>query len=422
MGAGALLLLAGALPVLRAADDGAEGGSGAEPVAEARALPVRAGAPRPAEGYRRRFAYPGELEFRREAALAWESPGRVLDVAVDEGARVAAGDLLATLESDRARAQLDALVAQRAREAARLAELEAGPRAQTIEVARAEVARLEAGRDLAVSERDRAVELWERDSVSEAERDAAVAAELAAAARLAAARHALEEFEEGTRAEELDRQRAVVAQLEAQVELARIELADRELRAPFAGVVTLRGIDEGDVVAAGDPAFELAEVGALEARIGVPAIRLEQLGALERVTLEVRGETVEAVVRATVPRLDDGTRTADVIVALDADDSPRFVAGEVAKLVVEVDVSQEGFWIPRTALVPGARGTWSAYALAGADLRRATVVRRDVAVLWTEGDLALVEGQLDGEDRIVLEGIDRVVPDQVVDAVGGVGR
>ena len=379
-------------------------------------LPVAAAPVEWVDEYVTQHSYSGELRPGRAADLTFEAAGRVLRVLVDEGSRVEAGQVLAELEADRVRAELAGLSAARDAEAALLRELERGPRAQTIAAARAEVRGLEERLDLAELRRERRRGLVKQDAISTEELDVAVAEVEILQADLAAASSRLEELEEGTREEVIERQRALVAKLDASVARNEIELADRQLRAPFDAVVTRRDLDEGAVVEAGRSALRLIEADALEARIGVPVDRAASLVEGQAVRLEIRGRSLSGEVRARLSEVDSETRTADVIIALAPEDSAHHLSGEVVRLFLDERTPVQGAWIPTAALVPGARGLWAAYALIPLEEDSGTdrVERRELEVLYTHGDRSLVRGTLEEGDRLVVDGVHRVVPGQRV--------
>lgn len=189
----------------------------------------------------------------READLGFPRPGRIAEVAVDEGDAVDAGQPLATLETDQLEAARAASAAQADAAGARLAELRRGFRPE--EVAQGEAALDAATRRLeeARAEHARATALYEGDAISKREMDRA---ETALAAAEADARKAAEQVEilhRGPRAEQVAAQAAVVEQAEAGTRQAESALDDATARAPFAGVVTIRHRDPGETVPAGAP-------------------------------------------------------------------------------------------------------------------------------------------------------------------------
>ncbi len=157
-----------------------------------------------AEG--RVVAYPGA-----EVKVGAERSGRLVRVVVQEGQSVHRGDLLAEIESEELRASL--------------AE------------ARAHVAEMEAEARLADLARERRRQLFQEKIVAVHDLDQATRdLEIAQARRETAA--------------------ATVARYEAQLRKSRI-------LAPISGTITLRKVDEGQTVEAGDAAFTIADLSRL---------------------------------------------------------------------------------------------------------------------------------------------------------------
>src|SRR6185436_4337215 len=102
-----------------------------------------------------------------EVHVASRSGGRVIAIHANEGDALTNGQLIAELEASE-------LISQRALAAATLAESEAGPRKEEIAVARAELESAAVDLELARSEEKRALELFEKTTISENERDRAV--------------------------------------------------------------------------------------------------------------------------------------------------------------------------------------------------------------------------------------------------------
>jgi HlyD family secretion protein len=209
-----------------------------------------------------------------EARLAFSVGGRLARVAPREGDAVVSGAELATLADEEARAALAQAEAQVAAAEARLVELRAGPRAE--EVAQAEAERRAAAERMADAERDlaRANTLAGGGAIP---REAAEEAELArdlAAARLDQATAQAGLVRRGARAEQVAAQAAVVEQARAGREAAAAALDRSVLRAPFAGLVTVRHREPGEVVAPGVPVLTLLDREDRWVRIYVPEPRL----------------------------------------------------------------------------------------------------------------------------------------------------
>lgn len=185
--------------------------------------------------------------------LGFELPGRVLEVHVDEGDAVSAGQELARLDTRELDANADAARAQLATAEASLQELLAGARSQEIVSAEAGVRSAAQRAETARRELARARTLFEGGAISRQALDQAETALEVAESTHEQARESLELLREGARTETVQAQRARVAQ--ARANLARVEatLANAVVSAPMAGVVTIKHRRPGETVAPGTP-------------------------------------------------------------------------------------------------------------------------------------------------------------------------
>jgi HlyD family secretion protein len=209
-----------------------------------------------------------------EAHLGFETGGRLVVVVPHEGDAVVAGGELARIDESDLLSRRDGAAAQVAAAEARLAELLAGPRREEIAQAEAERAAAaeraeDAGRDL---ERTRI--LYESGAVPQEALDKASTASDIALARRSQAGEQVAMLRRGARPEQLAAQRAVVEQARAALVGAETLLGKAVLAAPFAGVVTVRHREPGEVVAPGAPVLTLIAPGDRWVRIYVPEDRL----------------------------------------------------------------------------------------------------------------------------------------------------
>ena len=183
--------------------------------------------------------------------LAPQVPGRVLEVTVEQHARVAKGDLLVRLDPAdfearvaRARAELQAAKNRMLEARAAAASAEAESKAAGIEAWRA-------GREL-----ERVRSLFEAGASSRQQLDAATATNDAAAARV----RALDLRAEAERAALGDE--APVRQAEAALREAELALGHTELVAPFDAVVGRKNVEPGAVVQPGQALLALTRTDA----------------------------------------------------------------------------------------------------------------------------------------------------------------
>jgi RND family efflux transporter MFP subunit len=191
-----------------------------------------------------------------------------------------------------------------------------------------------------------------------------------------------------------------------------LDVAKSTLRAPFAGVLSTRRLDEGAVVAAGAELAMLQETARPQARVGVPADIAASLAPGAALTLETRTGGVEGALRAASPDVDPATRTRSLLVDLPAE-AP-LAMGELVRLVLSRPVADRGAWVPLTALQEGERGLWAIYLVAP-DGQGGHVARREaVEALHVEEGRAFVRGAFADGALLVTEGVNRVTQGQRV--------
>ena len=173
---------------------------------------------------------------------------------------------------------------------------------------------------------------------------------------------------------ELDQTTAAVAAARAMLAEAEAQEAYAVIRAPFAGVVTTRTVDAGDLAGPGQPLLTLVAPGALKIVADVPAHRAGSINVGDEVGVQLPGARVPAVtalVTRAVPAFGQGSRTFRVEAALT--DSPAGVMpGAYARM--ETQRSDEGpRWIPLDAVV--SRGQLTGVYVVEADTLRLRWVR-----------------------------------------------
>ncbi|HET7585542.1 MAG TPA: HlyD family efflux transporter periplasmic adaptor subunit [Gemmatimonadaceae bacterium] len=258
------------------------------------------------------FAAAGTIEIV-ETDVAPMVPARVLDVRVEEGARVRVGDTLALLSQATLQPEIEQRRARVAAAEAALRDLEAGARpaevrqaAATFQAAEAEALRTR--RDL-----ERLEPLAASGTVSRQQLDAARAAATAAQGRLDAARAALRLVQEGARVQRIAAARAEVQSARALLAAAVATASDLVLTSPVAGVVLDRHAEPGEVLAAGESALTLGDPARPWVRVFLSPAELPRVRVGERVTavLDAFPDTIIAGrVVAISPRAEFTPRVA----------------------------------------------------------------------------------------------------------------
>lgn len=379
----------------------------AEPaVSTADPIPVAVATIEPKSEYAAHRNYTGTLVAAKTSTLSFELAGKVIELQVDQGDMVTQGQVLARLDDRHLSARIRQTEAQRAQQAAILDELIAGPRKEQIAAAEAEVRQLTAQLKLQQATKQRRQKLIEQNAISQESLDDAVFGTEAAQGQLDAAKSQLDELKEGTRVEQIEAQKAQVAQLDAQLADLKLEQEDTRLVAPYNGTISQRSVDEGTVITPGTEIFRLVQNEPIEAWFGLPPEVASQLKVGDTLSINVEKRSFLGTVTGIVPELDTTTRTQTVVLTIEAESSAGLVPAQVARLVLETSREADGFWLPNSALLQGLRGLWSVYVVEEDD----TVARREVEILYSESESSFVRGTLLPGEQVVASGINRLVP------------
>lgn len=230
----------------------------------------------------------GTLE-RDRIELCVESSEPITSIHVQDGQRVAAGDLVLVQDPSRAGARLAQLESQRAQAEARLAELKRGPREESIREARANLDSAKASRINAAANLERTREVFERGLSSEGRLDTSETQFKTAIAQEQAASEALEKLLNGTTVEELDQAEAALKAAQAQVDSAELDLARTRIKAPSSGAIDKVLYQVGERPAPGTTIAVLLDDSRVFARVYVPEHLRAHVQPGERLDVRIDG-------------------------------------------------------------------------------------------------------------------------------------
>ena len=303
--------------------------------------------------------FTGIIQPRRSSDLGFSAGGRIAALNVDVGDRVTDGQILGVLDTRALRSQLAS--------------------------AEARVNEARASHALAMNTVERQQTLMQRGHVSQQRVDEALAQAATADARIEAA--------------------------EAQADTLRVQIDLASIRAPYPGMITARNYDEGAIAPQGAPVFALVEMGALEARLGLPANLASTLETGKVYALESDGGPIDARLRSVTGVIETGQRSVTTV--FDITDPATVSPGAVVRLSLSRDVEENGLWVPVSALAEGQRGLWSLYIASPQD--DGWVARPGlVEIVQSDGERAFVRGAISDGDRIIIDGLQRVTPGQAV--------
>jgi len=222
-----------------------------------------------------------------ETNVGFKLPGRVMELTVDEGQQVNAGQLIARLDN----AELASVVMQNKasfQEAmTRLAELRAGSRVQEIERARASVNAQAADLDKAKKDYERADILYKNGAISASQFEAAQNAYNTREAQLKSAQETLSLVKEGPRKEDIQAAEHRVQQVKAMLNTSEERLKDTVLFAPISGVILRKNVELGETLSPGTPVFTIGDLENPWVKVYVKENRLGQVKLGQKADVKV---------------------------------------------------------------------------------------------------------------------------------------
>lgn len=316
----------------------------------------------------------GYVTARREATVSSKVTGKVVEVLIEEGMRVEAGQVLARLDSSNAQQSLS------------LAEAQA-------ESARKALAETRANLEQAERELRRIAQLAANKIASESELDRA-------------------ETELKTLKARLERQEAEVKVREREVALYQQQLDDTIIRAPFAGIVTAKNAQPGEMISpiSAGGGFTRTGIGTIvdmtsleiEVDVNESYINRVQAGLPVEATLDSYPDwRIPAKVIAIIPTADRQKATVKVRVGFDQLD-PRILPQMSVKVAFQGTAERPS--TPRPITIPKAAlrqrdGQDMVWVVADG-----RVERRAVRVGEARDTEVAIAAGLSGGERIVVEG------------------
>jgi RND family efflux transporter MFP subunit len=305
----------------------------------------------------------GELKPVTEASIHARVNGYVRRWLVDLGAKVEAGQLLAELDTP----DTDRELSQ----------------------ARAQLVQAEAARDLAATTAKRWKEMLVAKTVSAQETD--------------------------EKAGDLELKKATVEAARANVQRLEQVAGFARITAPFAGTITLRRIDVGELITAGDSQelYRLAQTHKLRVFVRVPQnyARTTTIGQTAEIFFpELPGKTFEARIVRTAGALDAASRT--LLTELEVDNSKgEILAGSYAQVRLAEAKPEPALTIPPGAVI--FRGEGPQVTVVDHD----RIVLRRVTVGRDFGSAMEIRDGVTADDRIVTNPSDTLTEGTQVRAV-----
>ena len=370
---------------------------GAEPTSSARGggdrssgLPVKDVKLAPAEErtLTRKVAAPGTLAADEQATVSFKVAGRLSQLKVDLGSQVRKGQEIGQLETIeyRVRVQQSEAALQQAR--VRLGLPPQGTDDTITLENTATVRQARAVLDEARTSRDRTALLVKDGVQAQAELDRVESAYKVADSRYQDA------------IEEVRNRQALLLQRRSELQIARQQLAETVLYAPFDGAIRERRATIGEYLSAGTPVAVIVQLHPLRLRVEVPERDAQDMRAGQTVNVAAEGDTATytgRIVRLS-PSFQEQSRT--LVIEAEVDNRHgRLRPGSFAKAEILTNSQSSVVMVPAEAIVTFA-GIQKVYLT-----KDGKATEKNVVVGRREGNLVeIVEGLNAGENVVISPG------------------
>jgi multidrug efflux pump subunit AcrA (membrane-fusion protein) len=349
-------------------------------------------------------AVSGSVEGNITALTAFQVGGRVAHVYVEEGQRVAKGQLLADLDATDYRNGFNAAVGEADAAGAVNAKAKAGLRQQELEQARIDFDRWQ-------DEYNRMKYLYEHKSLPANDFTKIEAG-------FNAARERYDMAKSGTRTEDKLAASAQYNAATAQMQEAKKRLADCQLRAPIAGFIGMRQIEVGNTVAPGMPVLSVVDLDPVKVRVGIPESQVGKVREGDRAEVSIpslNGQQFEGRVEAIAAASDPASRTyvSKIVVP---NPKHQLRAGMVSEARLIGDAQVNVITLPGSAIVRDARGVTQVFVVTSGQNR---AYGRRVEVGSMIGNEVEIRSGLTGNEQVVVNGQNYVREGSPVQIEGG---
>lgn len=207
----------------------------------------------------------------------------------------------------------------------------------------------------------------------------------------------------------LDQSRAGFAAAEAQVARAEAVIAQRALRAPFAGTIGLARVDIGQYISPGTIVTTLQNLETMRVDFSLPEQTLPYLQIGQRLHVRIEGDArrFDGEITGIDPRVDPSSRMASLRGRVDNPDFA-LTPGQFARVEIDLPLDEGVIALPQTAVISSLYGDY-VYVVRENEEAEGLVVRQVFVTPGrrSEGLVEISEGVAPG-DRIVTTGQNRL--------------
>ena len=357
---------------------------------------------------------PGKVLASQRAELKFQVSGQLIKFPVKESQPVKKNALLARIDPRNYKTNLAKVNSAIAQARAQLKAMKAGARPEDVRVLQAELSAARARFQEAKQQYERYKDLLDRMAISKAEYDRQKSAYNVAKAQFNTAKQTLKKGKVGARSEDIQAMHFKIKGLLAQRKEAQNALDDTYLKAPFAGVIAKKFVENYQNVESKDPILSLQDISRLDIVINVPEqilisakepefyqfVAVFEVAPDRKFPLEIKEYKTEA---------DPKTQTYRAVFTMQAPDDLRVLPGMTTTVIVtekpaakSASPASPTFLVPVTAVFSDELKKQYVWIV---EPKTLTVQQREVKVgELTQQSIQVLNG-LQVDERIVTAGV-----------------
>ncbi len=305
-------------------------------------------------------SYPGKVDAVQQVDLAFQVPGPIVDLPVNEGDLVEAGQVIAQIRQEDYQTALENAKSQLSTAQSELQAMEQGARTEDRARLEADLEAAQAKFHEAQVQFNRAKEMLREEVIPQSRFDTQEASFEVAKSDLKSAHQALAIGLVGARPEDIAAQTAQIQSIQATVDQTKIDLADTTLNAPFTGRVARKYVENFQNVQDKEPVISLQDVSSVEVIINLPetdviTTKKENISEISAHFDAISERKFDLEVKEFSTEADEKTQTYKVTLVMPAPEDVNILPGMTAKVSIDYGTQTAegaaGFKVPLAAVL-----------------------------------------------------------------------
>lgn len=353
----------------------------------------------------------GTLQPFEETTVSFEVSGMVNSLNAKEGSNVNKDDILVSVDSKNYELQVIQAQGNVDKAAAAVSQTEKGAREQQVEEVKLKLDQAETAYNQAVIDLNRNKTLFETEAISKSDYEKAQNNMIMVQKDMEAAKQAYSLITEGATEEERIQAKSGYIQAKAAKDQAELAFSKTSLKAPISGVVISKSISQGQLVAAGTPAYKIGNIDKLKVLLSVPDYEISSWKIGDKISAKLYEDSMEGVVTNIFAATNTNTGSISVEVTIDNPDH-KWRSGQVVTCSHSTNNGQ-GIVLPKEAVI--STGGSAPYVFL---LKDSKAIKTAVQVGELKNNKFEIKSGINEDDKVIIEGMDKLSNNDSVKVLG----